>query len=343
MCFWSVCSLRFFFLRTRWSTFCGVDLLKSQKKTPEPFRALGHSRLLGALGRTGSLWAALCRSAPLCAALCRSGAALWPLWALCWPLVGLSGRALGLSLTTLENRKKSAAQTHTEICLFPVLEMRFFGSPKGYTVKRLFRVGFCGPLGTAWGRSGALWLALARCGALWAALGRSGPPFWSVVFCAFFFWRQDRWANLCGVDFLLRLRNIYVLLYVLACEDCKSVQHEPDGPREMNLFQRTNAPRVSYVNPSRSQLEAVRRPPSMTYVCFFHETTRKMNTQQAAAQTHRFTRHIVYMPKSFPRIKYVLRSLSAAVHLPYQRWCGRKDCVSFHSGHLVCFCHGAQA
>ena len=78
---------------------------------------------------------------------------------------------------------------------------------------------------------------------------------------------------------------------------CKSVQHEPDGPMEMNLFQRTNAPRVSYVNPSRSQLEAVRRPPSMTFVCFFHETIRKMNTQQAAAQTHRFTRHIVYRPK----------------------------------------------
>ena len=39
--------------------------------------------------------------------------------------------------------------------------------------------------------------------------------------------------------------------------------------------QRTDAPRVPYVNPSRSQLDAVRRQPSMTFVCLFHETTRK--------------------------------------------------------------------
>ena len=65
---------------------------------------------------------------------------------------------------------------------------------------------------------------------------------------------------------------------------------------ERGVLQRTNAP----VNPSRSQLEAFRRPPSMTFVCLFHGTTRTMKKQQPAAQTHRFTRHTVFMSKSIP-------------------------------------------
>ena len=112
------------------------------------------------------------------------------------------------------------------------------------------------------------------------------------------------------------------------------------------VLQRTNAPRVSYVNPSRSQLEAFRRPSSMTFACFFHETTRKIKVQQPAAQTHRFTQHIVYMSESFPRVEYLIRSLSAVVHLPYQRWCGRKDCVFFPLrtlGMLSSWCTGLKS
>ena len=96
-------------------------------------------------------------------------------------------------------------------------------------------------------------------------------------------------------------------------------------------FQRTSPPRVSYVYPCRSQLEAFRRTPSMTLVCLFHEATRKMNTQQPPAPTHRFTRHTVYISNSFPIIKHAIRSLSPVVHLTYQRWGGRTGCVSFHS------------
>ena len=62
----------------------------------------------------------------------------------------------------------------------------------------------------------------------------------------------------------------------------KSTQHEPDGPcldapvhYKRDVLQRTNAPRASHANPTRSQLEAFRRPPSMTFVCWFHGTTRK--------------------------------------------------------------------
>ena len=51
------------------------------------------------------------------------------------------------------------------------------------------------------------------------------------------------------------------------------------------------------------------------------------------------------MSESFPRIEYVLRSLSAVVHLPYQRWCDRKGCVSFHSGlgMLLSWCPGLKS